>query len=329
MEVIAENIPVGHELDIPIARSAARRMASVLGFDEIGGEEIEIAISEIATNLVKHHAVNGRIILTTIDGNDLQGPGIEIKSEDHGPGIKDIENALHEGVSTAGTLGAGLSGVRRLMDEFQIESMVGMGTRVTARKWVSPYPKRMAVSVFSRPKPGENKSGDAYFIKRFSHYAVFSVIDALGHGDEAHKVSQLALGVLDDNYSRPVIDILKLCHLKMINTRGASMSLCRFDFKNKKFEHICIGNVETRIYGSPAPIRPFCFNGTVGMAIESHRVIEYPYAEGITMIMFSDGISGKFDLETQTLNKAPQNIAEFLFNNFSKSSDDATVLVAR
>ena len=323
-----ERISVTFEADVFKARRVGREMAHSLGFDEIGSGEIETAISELATNLVKHRSKNGEIILIPL--NDESRIGIEVRSEDKGHGIKDIATAMREGGSTAGTLGIGLSGVKRLMDEFSIESEIDKGTTVVARKWLlKDASVGLKFSVFSRPKIGEDVSGDAYFIKRFSSYVTFGILDVLGHGREAYDIALNVLKILEDNYTEPLNKIIDVCHKGLRHTRGAAVALCRVDFKKKRFEHIGIGNVETRIYGTPEPIRPFFFNGTLGMVMENYRVIEYPYTEGMIIVMFSDGISGRFDLSQQMLLKTPQEIAKFIFDNYARDTDDATVLVGK
>ncbi len=323
-----ERIIVALDIDVLKTRRIGREMAHSLGFDEIGISEIETALSELATNLVKHRVKNGKIIMIPLKHEGRIG--IEVRSEDEGCGIKDIAMAMKEGGSTAGTLGIGLSGVKRLMDEFSIESEIGKGTTVIARKWLlKDASLMMNFSAFSKPKLGEIVSGDAYFIKRFSCYVIFSVIDVLGHGREAYDVALNVLKMLEDNYAEPLIKIIDICHKGLKYTRGAAMAMCRVDFKEKKLEHVGIGNVETRIYGTPQPIRPFFFNGTLGMVMEKYRVIEYPYTEGMTIIMFSDGISGRFDLSQQMLSKTPQEMAKFIFDNHARGTDDATVLVGK
>ncbi|SNQ62044.1 putative anti-sigma regulatory factor, serine/threonine protein kinase [Candidatus Methanoperedens nitroreducens] len=323
-----ERIIVTFETDVLRARRAGREMAHSLGFDEIGAGEIETAISELATNLIKHAAKYGEIILIPL--NDEGRTGIEVRSEDKGRGIKNIEMAMKEGGSTAGTLGIGLSGVKRLMDEFSIESQAGKGTTVVARKWLlKDASQGMKFSVFARPRIGEDVSGDAYFIKRFSSYVIFSVIDVLGHGRDAHDVALSVLKILEDNYTEPLAKIIDICHTGLRHTRGAAMALCRVNFKLKKFEHVGIGNVETRVFGATEPVEPFFFNGTLGMAMENYRVIEYPYIEGMAIVLFSDGISRRFDLSQQMLTKTPQEIAKFIFDNYARDTDDATVLVAK
>lgn len=323
-----ERLIILFESDVLKARRVGRRLASEIGFSEIGVGEIEIAISELATNLIKHRALNGEIVLKEL--SEGRRRGLEIRAEDQGPGIKDLHLAQRDGFSTSGTLGIGLSGIKRLMDEFSIESEVGKGTLVRVRKWLErDFQPKMTFSVMGRPHPGEEVSGDAYFIKQEPFSALFSVIDALGHGKVAYETGLMALEILEENYREDLIRVIERCHHGLRHTRGVAMALCRIDFSKRRLEHIGIGNVEMRIYGTPEPIRPFCYNGTLGMRMEAHRVTEYPYTEGSTFVMFSDGISGRFELSLSEISKPPQEIAKLIFDHYARETDDSTVLVGR
>jgi serine/threonine-protein kinase RsbT len=119
--------------DVIRARQSAREMARELGFvivDQIG---IATAASELSRNAYQYSGA-GKVIIKPVSRNHSRG--IEIVIEDQGPGIPDLEQALQEGFSTNSARGHGLSGSRTLMDEFEIESRTGAGTRVTIRKWL-------------------------------------------------------------------------------------------------------------------------------------------------------------------------------------------------
>ena len=87
----------------------------------------------MARNLVRY-AARGEIVLRLVDDSGRRG--VEVLAADDGPGIADVARAMQDGFSTSGGLGLGLPGVRRIMDEFEISSEFGKGTRVTARKWI-------------------------------------------------------------------------------------------------------------------------------------------------------------------------------------------------
>ncbi len=107
-------------------------MAAELGFSTGDATLIAAAISELARNIVSY-ARKGQITLKTVNG--LKRQGFAVIASDDGPGIPDVQQALRDGFSTSGSLGLGLPGVRRLMDEFEITSQPGRGTTVTVKKW--------------------------------------------------------------------------------------------------------------------------------------------------------------------------------------------------
>jgi len=130
---------IQRDVDVYVAIGRGREMANTLGFDTIDRTRIEIVILELTRNLLVH-AGGGTLILEHVSVSERQGLAIEAK--DTGPGIPDTTLALRDGYSTAHTLGAGLPGVRRLMDEFRIDSTVGVGTQVRAIKWVPQRSER-------------------------------------------------------------------------------------------------------------------------------------------------------------------------------------------
>ncbi len=125
-------VPIASDQDIVVARYKGRALASEVGFSSGESTLIATAISELARNIVSY-ARRGEIVLSVVRNSDR--PGLQVIAADEGPGIPDIRQALLDGFSTSGSLGLGLPGVRRLMDEFQIVSKLGEGTTVTVKKW--------------------------------------------------------------------------------------------------------------------------------------------------------------------------------------------------
>jgi serine/threonine-protein kinase RsbT len=119
--------------DIVTARQKGRSLAASLEFSSGDATLIAAAISELARNIVTY-ATQGEIRLKVLD-RPPDGRGIQVIAHDRGPGIADVDLALRDGFSTSGSLGFGLPGVRRLVDEFHIESYGDRGTTVTIRKW--------------------------------------------------------------------------------------------------------------------------------------------------------------------------------------------------
>jgi serine/threonine-protein kinase RsbT len=127
-------VAINSDQDIVGARQKGRTLAAELGFSSADATLIATAISELARNIVSY-ARKGEIKLKKMENSSR--PGIMVIAADQGPGIPDTQQALRDGFSTSGSLGLGLPGVRRVMDEFEIASKPGHGTTVTVKKWRS------------------------------------------------------------------------------------------------------------------------------------------------------------------------------------------------
>jgi serine/threonine-protein kinase RsbT len=128
-------VEIASDVDIVAARQTGRSLAEQAGFGTTDMTLIATAISEIARNITSY-AGRGHAIMRLIERDGRRG--IEVVAVDHGPGISDVPRALEDGFSTGQGLGLGLPGARRLMDDFEVESEVGVGTTVTMRKWLGP-----------------------------------------------------------------------------------------------------------------------------------------------------------------------------------------------
>jgi len=126
-------VEIHSDLDIVTARVAGRELAQEMGFGVIDQARVATAISELTRNVVLY-AGEGVAVMGEVVGEDGRR-GIEVVVEDKGPG-EDVKLALRNGYSTGRGFGMGLPGTRRLMDEFEIETVVGEGTKVTVRKWL-------------------------------------------------------------------------------------------------------------------------------------------------------------------------------------------------
>ena len=126
-------VPIEREEDVVIARQKGRELAAETGFSNTDRTIIALAISKIARNIVSY-AQRGEVRICQL--NDGIRSGIMIVAEDEGPGIPDIELAMRDGYSTAKSLGVGLPGTKRIMDEFELTSVVGKGTTVRMKRWL-------------------------------------------------------------------------------------------------------------------------------------------------------------------------------------------------
>jgi serine/threonine-protein kinase RsbT len=124
-------VAIDYEKDIYVASSIGKKVAEELGFDKIQQTKLVVSIMELARNII-YYATKGEIFITPVPAY-----GIEILAIDQGPGIKEIEKVLKSQIRSKKGLGLGLSGVQRLMDEFEITSSENVGTRIRAVKWLN------------------------------------------------------------------------------------------------------------------------------------------------------------------------------------------------
>ena len=127
-----ERLPVRSSQDIVVVRQVVRAWAVDIGFNLVEQTKVVTAASELARNTIDHGGGGSARLQVLQDGGRR---GLRLTFEDKGPGIADIELALKDGYTTGGGLGLGLSGARRLSNEFEIESRPGEGTRVTITRW--------------------------------------------------------------------------------------------------------------------------------------------------------------------------------------------------
>ena len=126
-------INIKKEWDIVGARQLGRDIAKKTGFGTVDQARITTAISELARNIYIY-AGKGKVCFEVIE--KVGKIGLCITAVDTGPGIKDLSQVMQDGYTTSGGLGAGLPGIKRLMDEFDLKTELGKGTEITTIKWV-------------------------------------------------------------------------------------------------------------------------------------------------------------------------------------------------
>jgi serine/threonine-protein kinase RsbT len=126
-------VSIETEGDIVTARQKGRELAATVGFTATDQTILALAISEIARNIISY-AKRGTVTLGRLD--DGGRCGVSVVAEDQGPGIPDVDLAMRDGYSTAKSLGMGLPGAKRVMDEFDLTTVLGEGTTVKMKKWL-------------------------------------------------------------------------------------------------------------------------------------------------------------------------------------------------
>jgi len=130
---LPDQILVRSSEDLVRVRQAVRSRAVELGFSLVDQTKIVTAASELGRNMLDHGGGEGTVSLEMLTAAGRHG--LRLTFEDKGPGIPDIDLAMREGYTTKGGLGLGLSGSRRLVNEFSLVSRVGEGTKVTIARW--------------------------------------------------------------------------------------------------------------------------------------------------------------------------------------------------
>jgi anti-sigma regulatory factor (Ser/Thr protein kinase)/serine/threonine protein phosphatase PrpC len=339
------------EAQVGAARRGVHRFASRMGFDADALSEIDIVVQEIGTNAARYADGGGCLYWMAALG---EATGLELFYCDRGPGIFDLERAIRDGVSSCGGLGTGFGAMRRLLDEFDAFSLpkrttrrlahvrrTTHGTAILGRKWVATNDveserertrlRARRAGVWSRARPGEDKNGDAYFISEHDEETLLAVVDGLGHGRGAHEAARAALDTLEQWRGEPLSEVVLAVHDALRTTRGAVMGAVRIDRERESFHYAGVGNVEVRVLGTEEPARPIPSNGTLGARLSQVRVWPHRWTEGTMLVMASDGLSTTWDINAYPglLGKSPQLIAGILARDFSRNSDDATVLVYR
>ncbi len=126
-------VPIVNEVDIVTARQKGRELAAAAGLSTTEQTLIATAISEVARNIVVY-AHRGEVVLARLEQRGRRG--VLVIARDQGPGIADPALAMRDGYSSSNSLGMGLPGARRLMDEFELATALGKGTTITMKKWV-------------------------------------------------------------------------------------------------------------------------------------------------------------------------------------------------
>jgi anti-sigma regulatory factor (Ser/Thr protein kinase) len=328
-----QTIEVRHSSDVGAARRAAKAAAQTLGFDSNASEEIGLAMTELATNLLKH-ARAGKLVLTPLTAG--RRVGLEIASQDQGPGMADAERALADGFSSAGSRGSGLGAINRLMDEFDIASRPGHGTRIVCRKWlrVHPFSHRvcpLSFGVATRPHPRYEQNGDAFVVHQWDESALVGIIDGLGHGQFAHRAAETARRFVESHYDLPLGQLFMGVGRACRATRGVVMALARFDWGQERVGFASVGDIELRVF--PRSVRfPFpTQRGILGFNAPTAIVTEHRWDPANVMVLHSDGLHTHWawDDFPGLADQPADEMARRLLRALAREQDDATVLVVR
>jgi negative regulator of sigma-B (phosphoserine phosphatase) len=186
------------------------------------------------------------------------------------------------------------------------------------------------VASFARPFLGERVSGDTVVIEHRDEILFLAIVDALGHGPQANAVADRAERFLRNDWSSDVLDTMHRLHSELKGTIGAAAGLCVVDSVTRDLRYTAIGNTVLRTFGSQAT-RLISTDGIIGDRFRTPAVQSAPLNETGTVLLYTDGVSDRFDLAQypQLIYHSASAIARKIVERFGKPYDDATCMAMR
>lgn len=185
----------------------------------------------------------------------------------------------------------------------------------------------IAYGAVCEPKKGNLESGDCYRLEKSGGRILLAVADGLGSGAPAREASQRAVDTAAERMDQPLPRILEACHIALGDTRGAAVGLLRLEPSEQRISYAGVGNIEVRTTRDSG-FKPISTNGIVGANYRTPRLTEATYRPGEWIVIHSDGLSTRFDLDEQLRfpGASPQELAQQLVDGYARDGDDITVI---
>jgi anti-sigma regulatory factor (Ser/Thr protein kinase) len=327
MELTGTLVSISEQTDVAEARRRAAELTTRLGFDETTAGHAAIAVTEAATNLLKH-AGGGELFVGVNEGTTS---GLQIIAMDRGGGIRDIPASLRDGVSTAGTAGNGLGAIKRLASTFDVYSMAGRGTVLSATLY-SARTTAPLVSGVSVPAPRETVCGDAWAAWSAGQLMSVFVADGLGHGAGAATAATIAVSTFLREAERSAEHVIHSVHDALKSTRGAAVAIAEMDRRNDTLRYCGLGNIAARVATADGSEQQLVsLAGIAGHVARRLQTFTVPWLAGMTLVMHSDGVGTRWSLDEYPAlsRRLPGVIAGVIIRDHRRANDDATVVVAQ
>lgn len=314
---------------IAAVRRAGNTLAGTLGFNETMAGKAALVITEAATNVLKH-AGSGDILLRPLERTGTHG--MEILAIDKGPGFANLDLAMRDGMSTAGSYGVGLGAMQRVADEFDLYTDRNHGTALRMAVWATTAPVTpWTVGAVCLPLPSEHVCGDAWGAACRNADLLLMVADGLGHGPEAARASQGAVALVDGQASFAPEVLLQHAHAALRGTRGAALAVACLNLAEGTLRFAGIGNISVSVHAASTSRHLVSHNGIVGSNMRTVQEFQMAFGDDDILIMHSDGLATRWDLERYPglLRHHPSLIAAVLYRDHARHRDDVSVVVAQ
>jgi anti-sigma regulatory factor (Ser/Thr protein kinase) len=339
MEVIStqEAFELEASPDVGVVRRRSAALAVDAGLDEARAGDAALIATELASNVLKHAQRGGALIglaRSAGPGDDGGGErrGVAIVAWDRGPGMH-LDACLRDGMSTAGTRGAGLGAVARIASRFDAYTRPGHGSVISAVVFAGSRapPPRFMLGGVCVPYPGAWVSGDAWESHVDNDVATVMLCDGLGHGEGAAAAAAAALAAFRAAPTAALPEILARAHAAARSTRGAAGTLVRIDRARRELVVAGIGNVAAWLVGDTTR-QLVTQHGTLGQAAPSEfREERHAIAPGALVVLCSDGLRSRLHLADHPglTARDPATIAATLWRDLTRGRDDASAVVLR
>lgn len=323
-------IQVGELHDVGDCRRQVTSLAKVLAFDETLEGKIALIVTELATNLVKHGG-GGSIVVRAVHSDDADG--LEILSLDKGPGM-DTDRCLRDGYSTTGSPGTGLGAVSRLAHSFDLYSLPGKGSVLSAVLWQLPFgktPPELDIGAICLPVRGEARCGDGWSVSHARNRIRMIVSDGLGHGSLAADASDQAIATFRDRDDLHPGQLIQALNPILKQTRGAAIAVAELDLETDILTFTGIGNIGAYVFNGTKSRGMVSMNGIVGHHLRKVSEFTYACAAGDMVMFHSDGLSAHWKMEDYPglAFRPPSLIAGTFYRDFHRPKDDATIVMLR
>jgi hypothetical protein len=290
-------------------------------------------VTELSTNIVKH-AAEGMILL---GADDYRPQRVIAVALDTAGGIANVPTAMRDGFSTAGSPGTGLGAIARASTKFDLYSTPGRGTAIVCciedeAPAAPPAARvRMAVAGICVPIRHERVSGDAWGGWATNETLTVFVADGLGHGEAASVASAAGVRAFLERPEGSLDEILQNAHGPLRSGRGAAVGVTRLYTTDGRAEFAGVGNIGAAIVTDDVTRRLVSLNGIVGHEMRKTQTFSYPWKPESTLIMQSDGVSLNSNMAAYPglQQHDPVMIAAVIFRDGRRTTDDATVVVAK